>query len=128
MNIYLVRHGDDDERYRGGWSELPLVEEGIRKCEKLGEYLYNHKSEFNIEELKEYIIDSFEFCLSTSKTDLFTRLYFQKLLNNENSMIMSAYQDDIEALWVFVYENNEGISYYIPTEIKKIIKKELNIK
>ena len=35
MNIYLVRHGDDDERYRGGWSELPLVEEGIRKCEKI---------------------------------------------------------------------------------------------
>ena len=51
MNIYLVRHGDDDERYRGGWSELPLVEEGIRKCEKLGEYLYNHKSEFNIEKI-----------------------------------------------------------------------------
>lgn len=51
MNIYLVRHGDDDERYRGGWSELPLVEEGIRKCEKLGEYLYNHKSKFNIEKI-----------------------------------------------------------------------------
>ena len=37
----------------------------------------------NIEDLKEYIIDSFAFCLSASKTDLFTRLYFQKLLDNE---------------------------------------------
>ena len=82
----------------------------------------------NIEDLKEYIIDSSAFCLSASKTDLFTRLYFQKLLDNENSMNMSAYQDDIEALWVFVYEKDNYLSYYIPTEIKKIIKKELNIK
>ena len=34
MNIYLVRHGDDDERYRGGWSGLPLVESGIEKAKK----------------------------------------------------------------------------------------------
>lgn len=52
----------------------------------------------------------------------------KKLLNNENSMFLSAYQDDIEELWVFVYENGNNYSYYIPTEIKKIIKKELNLK
>ena len=44
MNIYLVRHGDDDERYRGGWSELPLVEAGIDKAKKLGEYLSSEKN------------------------------------------------------------------------------------
>ena len=49
-------------------------------------------------------------------------------MNNENSLFMSAYQDDIEGLWVFVYENKDHYSYYIPTEIKKIIKKELNLK
>lgn len=42
MNIYLIRHGDDDERYRGGWSELPLIEEGIKKSEKLADYLENN--------------------------------------------------------------------------------------
>ncbi len=114
---YIIKKGKTDLL-----SSLKALNKNIIK-ENLEDYDLD-----NIEELKEYIIDSFEFCLSTSKTDLFTRLYFQKLLNNENSMIMSAYQDDIEALWVFVYENNEGISYYIPTEIKKIIKKELNIK
>lgn len=41
MNIYLVRHGDDDESYRGGWSQLPLIPEGIEKSKKLSEYLYN---------------------------------------------------------------------------------------
>ncbi len=81
----------------------------------------------NIEELKEQIIDNFEFCLSMSKDDMFTKMYFQKLINNENSMFMSAYKDDIEELWVFVYENNGYYSYYIPSEIKRIIKKELNL-
>lgn len=43
-------------------------------------------------------------------------------------MFLSAYQDDIEGLWVFVYKNGDYYSYYIPTEIKRIIKKELNLK
>ena len=42
MNIYIIRHGDDDERYRGGWSNLPLIDVGIEKCKKLADYLYNN--------------------------------------------------------------------------------------
>lgn len=42
MNIYIIRHGDDDERYRGGWSNLPLIDVGIEKCEKLADYLYDN--------------------------------------------------------------------------------------
>ena len=44
MNIYLVRHGDDDERYRGGWSNLPLIAEGIDKSKKLAEYLVSNQN------------------------------------------------------------------------------------
>jgi len=29
MAIYLVRHGSDDDKYRGGWSNLGLTEEGV---------------------------------------------------------------------------------------------------
>lgn len=81
----------------------------------------------NINELKDYILDNFEFCLDMSKDDMFTRMYFDRLVNNENSLFMSAYQDDIESLMVFVYENGDHYSYYIPTEIKKIIKKLLGL-
>lgn len=81
----------------------------------------------NIEELEQYIIETFTFCLNMSKNDMFTKLYFQKLLHNENSAFMSAYQDDIEALWVFVYENDSYYSYYVPTEIKKIIRNKLKL-
>jgi len=83
--------------------------------------------EYDLKSIKEHIIDNFEFCLSMFKDDIFTKMYFQKLINNENSMFMSAYKQDIEGLWVFVYENSGHYSYYIPTEIKKIIKRELNL-
>ena len=79
----------------------------------------------NIKELKEYIIDNFEYCLDMSKDDMFTKNYFQRLIDNENSEWMSAYQEDIEGLLVFVYENGNHYSYYIPTEIKEIINKLL---
>lgn len=62
-----------------------------------------------------------------SKDDMFTKMYFQRLISNEDFMFMSAYKDDIEGLWVFVYENNGNYSYYIPLELKKIIIKELNM-
>ncbi len=51
MNIYLIRHGDDNENYRGGWCELPLVEEGIEKCKKLRDYLYDNKDIFKIDRI-----------------------------------------------------------------------------
>ena len=34
MNIYLVKQGKNDERYRGGWRQLPLIEEGIEESKK----------------------------------------------------------------------------------------------
>ncbi len=75
----------------------------------------------------EYIIDDFEIILDISKDDIFTRMYFERLLENEDSVFLSAYQSDIESLMVFVYENGDHYSYYVPSEIKKIIKKLLKI-
>ena len=48
MAIYLVRHGQDEEGYRGGWSQRGLIDEGIRQAEKLGQYLNEHKHDFNV--------------------------------------------------------------------------------
>ena len=114
---YLIKKGKTDLL-----SSLKSINKKIINS-KLKEYDLD-----NIEELKDYIIEEFEFRLNFSKPDIFTQMYFKKLLNNENSMFLSAYQDDIEGLWVFVYENGNHYSYYIPTEIKRIIKKELNLK
>lgn len=44
MICYLIRHGQDDETVRGGWSHAPLTETGIDQAEKLAEKL----SEYNL--------------------------------------------------------------------------------
>lgn len=51
MRIFLVRHGKDDGRYRGGWSDLPLLQEGKEQSEKLAEFLESKKEEYNIEKI-----------------------------------------------------------------------------
>ncbi|WP_440117761.1 histidine phosphatase family protein [Paenibacillus sp. QZ-Y1] len=48
MKIFLVRHGMDEEGYRGGWSQRGLIEQGIIQSERLGDYLYHHLEQFNI--------------------------------------------------------------------------------
>lgn len=39
MICYLIRHGMDDDSVRGGWSDSPLLPEGIRQIESLAESL-----------------------------------------------------------------------------------------
>ena len=51
MVIYLVRHAKDDESYRGGWSDLGLVEEGLNQAKLLGQYLHENSQEFCISKL-----------------------------------------------------------------------------
>lgn len=79
----------------------------------------------SIEELAKYIIEEFKEILSSTKDDIFTQIFFQRLVNNENSMVFSAYEQDMECFNVFAYENGKYYSYYIPDEIKEIINEEL---
>lgn len=46
--IIFVRHGKDDDSYRGGWSDLDLIPEGIDQAKRLAEYLHNHNNHYNI--------------------------------------------------------------------------------
>lgn len=39
MNLYLVRHGQDDESVRGGWCHNNLLAEGKRQSHQLGQEL-----------------------------------------------------------------------------------------
>jgi probable phosphoglycerate mutase len=48
MSIYLVRHAKDDDRYRGGWSDLDLISEGKEQAKKLAGFLYSKQKEFKI--------------------------------------------------------------------------------
>ena len=116
LERYIIKKGKTDLL-----SSLKALNKKLLK-EKLEE-----KALDDINELKEYIIDDFEMILDMTKDDIFTRMYFERLLENENSIFLSAYQSDIESLMVFVYKNGDHYSYYVPAEIKKIIKKLLKI-
>ena len=115
--------------------EKYVIEKGktdlVSSLEALDKKLLNKKlNELDVEDVKEladYLVDEFEFLLDVSKEDIFTVMFFQRLLENENSPIFSAYEQDVEALNVFVYENGGFYSYYIPDEIKRIIKKILKL-
>lgn len=44
--IYLLRHGLDDERYIGGWSDVSLIKEGITQVENTRNFILSN-IEFN---------------------------------------------------------------------------------
>ena len=48
MKIIFVRHGKDDDRYRGGWSDLDLVPEGKEQAKKVAKYLKGNEGVFPI--------------------------------------------------------------------------------
>lgn len=37
--IYLLRHGLDDERYIGGWSEVDLIQDGINQVHEVSKFI-----------------------------------------------------------------------------------------
>ena len=51
MKIYFVRHGKDDDSYRGGWSNMDIIEEGHRQAKLLSEYLFDNKEQYNIKHI-----------------------------------------------------------------------------
>lgn len=43
MFCYLIRHGQDDDTVRGGWSDSSLTDEGRRQANELAKFLKIHK-------------------------------------------------------------------------------------
>ena len=103
----------------------------LSSLEKVDKEIINNKlKEYDIKtlkELSEFIIEDFKEILEMSKDDMFTQMFFNKLVNNENSMIFSAYESDVEDFIVFVYDKGPYYTYYIPDEIRKIIKQKLGL-
>ena len=48
MKLIFVRHGKDDENYRGGWSSLGLVPEGVEQAKQLARHLGEKNAEYGI--------------------------------------------------------------------------------
>ena len=48
MKLIFVRHGKDDERYRGGWSSLDLIPEGVEQAKQLAKHLKDNNHNYQI--------------------------------------------------------------------------------
>ena len=51
MKIIFVRHGKDDDRYRGGWSSLDLVAEGVAQAKQLSHHISENREYYQITKL-----------------------------------------------------------------------------
>lgn len=51
MKAIFVRHGKDDDRYRGGWSNLDLIPEGVEQAKKLAVFLKDNNDDYNITDI-----------------------------------------------------------------------------
>ena len=51
MKVYFVRHGKDDENFRGGWSNLGLVLEGVEQAKRLATLMKEKKEEYGIKKI-----------------------------------------------------------------------------
>lgn len=48
MKIYIVRHGQDDDTVRGGWSDTPLTVLGVQQSIQFADDLLNNQNKYNI--------------------------------------------------------------------------------
>ena len=51
MKVLFVRHGKDDDRYRGGWSSLDLIPEGMEQAERLAKHIKDNNCDYNIKQI-----------------------------------------------------------------------------
>lgn len=51
MKVIFVRHGKDDDKYRGGWSIADLIPEGIEQAKKLANYLKENSIDYSIQRI-----------------------------------------------------------------------------
>ena len=51
MRCYLIRHGKDCDTVRGGWSQHPLTEEGVKQAEMLADQIALNRDLFSIKSI-----------------------------------------------------------------------------
>jgi hypothetical protein len=81
----------------------------------------------NLQELKKYILEHLKDSIKNIKDRWLLNIHFETLLTNENKTL-SVDPSDVENFIVFLYEEDGEIKYYMPTEVKDIIKRSIKVK
>lgn len=51
MQIFFIRHAQDDDSYIGGWSDIDMTEEGAEQAKILSNYFWDNKKELKITQI-----------------------------------------------------------------------------
>lgn len=100
MKIYIIRHGQDDDTVRGGWSTSPLTYSGIKQSLELANELFCSCEKYNIgkiyssdiiraKQTAEIISD--KLCLPVELLPEFREVNNGKLAGLENSLADKIY-------------------------------------
>lgn len=115
MRIFFVRHGKDDGNYRGGWSDLPLVDEGKDQARKLSKFLEEKKEELGIEK-----IISSDLKRAKQTTEIINKKlnvpveYTDRLREMNNGKIAGMLNSEVEKLYPGLYYNTLEIDERYP--------------
>ncbi len=115
MRIFLVRHGKDDGNYRGGWSSMPLTEEGINQVKKLAEFLNTQKDYYNIEKIISSDLERARQTTNIINEKLNVNVEFtERLREMNNRKIAGMLNKDVEKIYPGLYYNTLRIDERYP--------------
>lgn len=115
MRIFLVRHGKDDGNYRGGWSLVPLTEEGINQVKKLAEFLNTQKDYYNIEKIISSDLERARQTTNIINEKLNVNVEFtERLREMNNGKIAGMLNKDVEKIYPGLYYNTLRIDERYP--------------
>ena len=106
MRIFFIRHGKDDGNYRGGWSDMPIVDEGKEQVKKLAKFLEEKEDEYKIEK-----IISSDLLRAKQTTEIINEKlkvpveYTERLREMNNGKIAGMLNVDVEKLYPGLYYN-----------------------
>lgn len=106
MRIFLVRHGKDDGNYRGGWSSMPLTEEGINQVKKLAEFLNTQKDYYNVEKIISSDLERARQTTNIINEKLNVNVEFtERLREMNNGKIAGMLNKNVEKIYPGLYYN-----------------------
>ena len=131
--IYLMRHGQDDETFIGGWSDVLLTEEGIRDVHEVSKWIKSNLSISSIvcSDVKRAIqtaeIVSSYLDIDYSSSDMFREQSKGKLNGMLKSEAMVKYPDYFDKVTPdTIYPNGESLRD-LYNKIKKYLDKIMNL-
>lgn len=129
--IYLLRHGLDDEKYMGGWSDVDLIDEGINQVHEISKFIKNNNLKIdkiissNIKRavttsniVNQYLKLKIEYCN-------YLRELNKGLLNGKEKLKHKKF-DKIDSIY-FKYPNGESMIEFYERFKKDFYEKILNL-